>query len=111
MTPLGAPVDPELYCSKARSSRPAGVGIHALTDATTSSTSSQGVSLQLSSCSRAVRIIDVVDRTTAAPESRAIAFTRAAPRPCRGAAEGTATTFAYKHARKAATKSFPGRNI
>jgi len=101
MTPLGAPVEPDVYCRKTRLSGPTGGFVHGGDWAGSSSLSSHGTwpSAPPRACKAASwPAIPAVVSARAGPASSAINCKRGRVRAFVGGSDGTATTPAYMQA-------------
>ena len=119
ITPRGAAVDPDVYCSNARSSGAIARAVAAATPTIPSSVRSASVSACASHASTgtsshrprsskpSARDVSLVVSTIAGRASSTTGCSRGRSRARRGAATGTATTPALRQPRNAAMKSNP----
>ena len=108
ITPLGAPVEPDVYCRKARSPPVRGAGERVSSTGICADTCTTGSTPPRPANDGRVAPTAAVVSTQAASASAVMRSMRSAPRLRRGGYAGTATTPAYRHPTNARAKSIPG---
>ena len=106
ITPFGEPVEPDVYCRKARSCPTSGRGEHVPVIPAATLTTGSGRP-RIAKDGRDAPTLAVVS-TQIASASSMMRSMRSAPRFRRGGYAGTATTPAYRQPTKARRKSMPG---